>query len=187
MDKRVSKTYKTIQEAFFSLLEEKDVHSITISELCIRADINRSTFYTHFEDLPAFIKHVENEVVERCLSCSSLYHYDTNTTDMLDTTFQTIQNNKNLFSLLFKYTNETDCWELYKKKFKEKTIPYWIKISGLDEIQVNLLLEFYFGGIFSILKTWYDSECSIDWKIVKNLLENTVRRGLYYYVYPNHN
>jgi len=49
MDRRKQKTLDAIYDAFTSLIGEKDYSSITIQEIIDRANIGRSTFYTHFQ------------------------------------------------------------------------------------------------------------------------------------------
>ena len=48
--------------ALLSLLEEKNIHKITVKELCDRAMINRSTFYSNYDSLDAFYRSVMTEV-----------------------------------------------------------------------------------------------------------------------------
>ena len=49
-DRRIQKTRKVLHEALISLILEKDYRSITIQEIIDRANVGRSTFYTHFQD-----------------------------------------------------------------------------------------------------------------------------------------
>ena len=49
-DPRARRTHRFIQQAFIELLKHKDFDSITIQDISDRAEINRSTFYSHFQD-----------------------------------------------------------------------------------------------------------------------------------------
>ena len=50
-DARVRYTVHMIQNIFLELLKEKPVAKITVKEICERAEINRSTFYKHYQDV----------------------------------------------------------------------------------------------------------------------------------------
>ncbi len=61
MDRRVKKTQAAIRNAFVDLIKEKgDVNIITIKEIVDRADISRSTFYTHYNDINELIDDLSN-------------------------------------------------------------------------------------------------------------------------------
>lgn len=62
-DRRVRKTKKALREALASLLMEKELHSITIKELTDTADVHRSTFYSHYQDVYDLYEKIEDSVV----------------------------------------------------------------------------------------------------------------------------
>ena len=49
MDRRVARTKRNIFYAFFRLVQTKPINEITVSELARNADIDRKTFYLHFQ------------------------------------------------------------------------------------------------------------------------------------------
>jgi AcrR family transcriptional regulator len=49
-DRRSQRTRHLVGEAFVQLLREKGYSTITVSDIIQRADIGRSTFYSHFRD-----------------------------------------------------------------------------------------------------------------------------------------
>jgi AcrR family transcriptional regulator len=49
-DRRIQKTEKLLREALASLIREKPYDSIVVKEILDRANVGRSTFYTHFRD-----------------------------------------------------------------------------------------------------------------------------------------
>jgi AcrR family transcriptional regulator len=55
VDPRVRRTLQFLEEAFSTLIDEKDFQSITIQDITERAGINRATFYAHFSDKYALL------------------------------------------------------------------------------------------------------------------------------------
>jgi AcrR family transcriptional regulator len=49
-DRRVQRTHKVLREALDSLVREKSYDSIAVQEILDRANVGRSTFYTHYRD-----------------------------------------------------------------------------------------------------------------------------------------
>lgn len=49
-DRRIERTQKLLRDALHSLIREKDFDSIVVKEILDRANVGRSTFYTHFRD-----------------------------------------------------------------------------------------------------------------------------------------
>jgi AcrR family transcriptional regulator len=50
LDRRVHKTRKLLQDALVDLISEKGFEAVTVQEILDRANVGRSTFYTHFQD-----------------------------------------------------------------------------------------------------------------------------------------
>ena len=51
VNRRVQFTKNALREAMIELITEKPLTSITVKDVCARADINRSTFYLHYKDV----------------------------------------------------------------------------------------------------------------------------------------
>jgi AcrR family transcriptional regulator len=49
-DRRVQKTQQLLRDALVALMHEKNYDSIVVKEILNRANVGRSTFYTHFRD-----------------------------------------------------------------------------------------------------------------------------------------
>ena len=68
MDKRIEKTKLAIKNAFMELRAKKPLEKITVKELCELAYINKSTFYSHYEDIHALSDALEYEMVLEIVS-----------------------------------------------------------------------------------------------------------------------
>lgn len=53
-----------MKQALLELIREKDFQSITIANLTDRADLNRRTFYLHYEDKFQMIDEIEKKVID---------------------------------------------------------------------------------------------------------------------------
>ena len=61
-DRRVRRTKALLLKGLISLMETKDVKDISVKELADLADINRSTFYLHYNDIYDMLNQIENEL-----------------------------------------------------------------------------------------------------------------------------
>ena len=58
-------TKNLIKEEFIKLLEEKSFNLITISEIANKCEINRNTFYYHYEDIYTLVKEVLADEIKK--------------------------------------------------------------------------------------------------------------------------
>ena len=64
-DRRVLRTKRHIREAFVQLLEEKSLTDITVTQLADLADIDRKTFYAHYQNVTDVYLELSKEVAEQ--------------------------------------------------------------------------------------------------------------------------
>jgi AcrR family transcriptional regulator len=62
LDPRVRRTRGLILQSFESLLAEKNFESISVQDVTDKAQINRATFYAHFQDKYALLDHSINKL-----------------------------------------------------------------------------------------------------------------------------
>ena len=63
IDRRRRYTLSVIREAFFALLAEVGFAKMTVADICRHADINRGTFYLHYEDKFALLDALTDEAL----------------------------------------------------------------------------------------------------------------------------
>ena len=62
LDPRVKRTRNLILQSFENLLAEKNFESISVQDVTDKAEINRATFYAHFQDKYALLDYSINQM-----------------------------------------------------------------------------------------------------------------------------
>lgn len=64
-DRRVKYTKMMIKDALVELMQEQHISGISVKSICDLADINRSTFYAHYNDQYDLLHQIEQEVLDK--------------------------------------------------------------------------------------------------------------------------
>lgn len=64
LDRRVKKTKQALKESFISLLSEKGFQAVTVQDITKRADVNRATFYSHYQDKHDMLEQMIAEILQ---------------------------------------------------------------------------------------------------------------------------
>jgi AcrR family transcriptional regulator len=75
IDRRVARTRHGLHQALLALILERDYDSISVEDICERANVGRSTFYGHFagkDDLKrSGLEHLRHELLDQSLAASA--------------------------------------------------------------------------------------------------------------------
>ena len=94
-NKRHQETLQRIYTAFAALLRDQELNKISVTELCEIANIERSTFYANFEDIPALANAYAAEIEKQVAA-------QPHTEGEFAWIFEYILENKELFRIYFK-------------------------------------------------------------------------------------
>ena len=94
-NRRHQETIDNIENAFVSLLRDKELNKISVTELCEAAKIDRSTFYANYEDISDLANEVSTKIE---IELEEQPHTD----GEFAWIFEYIQANKDVFDIYFK-------------------------------------------------------------------------------------
>ena len=63
-NRRVRMTKQLLKDALMELLEQKELTSITVTAICERADVHRSTFYKYYTDPADLMRDIEQDFLK---------------------------------------------------------------------------------------------------------------------------
>ncbi|MED3729534.1 TetR/AcrR family transcriptional regulator [Priestia filamentosa] len=72
-DLRVMRTKESIRDALVELIEEKGFKAITVKDITTRANINRGTFYAHYQDKFDLMTKCQEEIMSEMLRIGKEY------------------------------------------------------------------------------------------------------------------
>ena len=172
VDRRVRKTKAQLRAGLARLMQKKSIKEITVKELVDEVDINRSTFYLHYETLEdllsesveymneqflAYMKQDTNVFMIRILECplDELYLV---TPQYLTPYLKYIKENKRLFLTAVKNTKALRLEESYDKMFQFVFAPVLERYQVSDEIR-KYMMAFYVQGLMAIIAQWLKNDC----------------------------
>ena len=188
VDLRVQRTKKAILETFFSLLEEKHFANITIIDICEKALINRGTFYTHFDDKNQLLQSIVYDMmmnfddeVDRVHGDSDMLVYYN---DIFDVSLSFIKENSAKIKTLITNADANLIFDQVHWVIKDNVMKKVGRLPSKRDVPLELLAEFFAGGIIQVTKWWVMSGCIIDAEDIKKELFPIVRNAIasYYMV-----
>lgn len=150
-NKRRRESVAKIEHTFVELLQTKPLNQITVSDICKKAGLNRTTFYANYLDIydlaDKIKEHLESEL-KRLYRDERINKFNSN--DYLKL-FRHIKDNQIFYKTYFKlgYDNNYKILlydtEQAEKYFNNKHIEYHI--------------EFFKNGLNAVVKKWLENDC----------------------------
>ena len=166
--KSAVRSRKMIREAYMELLKEKDINKITVTDVIVKSDLNRTTFYAHYPDIIGVREEIENEIIEKMLEVLAHFRYTNffgNPTPLLLEVSRFLESNKDFYALLIKANGSEKFLQRLKNIFAEhmlldSDIPEILK----DTKMVNLRICYFAGGIVNMYQEWFlgNLDCSLN-------------------------
>lgn len=149
MDIRIAKTKKGIINAFLELRSKKAIEKITVKELCEKAEINKSTFYTHFKDIYDLSEYLETQIANEVVSSLQHPEYLFSKPDIfIRELFYAYTAQENLIHTLFSGSRANMLLVRVEDSLKE--IIFSLRPDYKDNITANVLFTLsIYGGFYA--------------------------------------
>lgn len=172
VDARIQKTKEKLRRALLDTLLEKKLSEITVSEICLKAGINRNTFYSHYQSVASLMSSIESEFSETLQEQlkESISSGDGNMITLIDLLMTTVRENSDMCIFLFSENGS----QTYLNNILDYCLPIalqdWTAASDISEEDGKMLYRFISGGAVSVISGWVKSgftepQESVVWKL----------------------
>lgn len=179
MDRRKKYTRMRLKDSLIELLKDKEITTITIKELCERADINRSTFYAHYRDQFDLLEGIEEELIEDMAAYMAQYE-------------EQQEDDRQMIEKLIAYfaSKEDACRVLLSDKkdtgFQKKVMAFahqtfmknWAPDSETDKELHEYVSTFIISGSIHVIKRWLNNGMDKSPKEMAEIINRLVKEGL---------
>ena len=154
-DRRAQKTRKALASALSELLTQKELHKITVQELCDKAELNRGTLYRHYLDVYDLYEKIEKETVVD-LALLLLDADEQPTAEFFKKIIEYISQNKSIFRMIFSPNTTGQLRKqlsgMIKGIFQQKQIEKGV--GSLSENDLNYMCSYRAQGCLAIISDW---------------------------------
>ena len=164
------KTRNLIKKTFAELInEKKELNKITVTELVKRANITRSTFYTHYDDIYDVVNDYQLETINLLVSDDKVLNSIYDIYNYFDEIFECLKKNDEIYKMLLASNGSLIFLEQLEKLAGEK-IYYALKNIIKDNKYLKLDVSFYMDGVISELIKYFRGQSDYS---SEELLENS--------------
>ncbi|MDR2202410.1 MAG: TetR family transcriptional regulator C-terminal domain-containing protein [Clostridiales bacterium] len=169
-DRRTKYTKSVLVSSFFTLLKQKPVNKITVTELCELADVNRGTFYLHYYDVYDLLEQVENELFDKVKKSLQTTFKSASLSDFMMEIIFAITENAELCKALF-IRSDSGLIKRILDLAREICIDDIVKNRSLaDEREIDYVCAFIFNGSLSVLRKWAESDFKEPPKTIADII-----------------
>ena len=190
MNKNESKYFSTAEKmdsALMEILKTKSFEYITVSEICKKAGVNRSTFYLHYENtrdlLEETIRNMTDDFISYFVPDGKILpiNFEESQKDKLVFISEEylmpylsyFKENRKIFLTVFENGKLFGFEETYKKLFDNIFDPI-LDVFKYPENERKYVMAFYLNGINSIIMEWIKEDCVKPEKEVVKIINDCI-------------
>lgn len=184
MDRRIKYTKKVIKDSLITLLNEKEINKITVSEICKLADINRATFYRYYLDAYDLLDKIKEELVSELVDASQRPDTEKSVYNFAKGLLVVLENNKKLAKILFNNKSNiyflNEILEIAYNRCKKR----WLdNLADLDEKDADYASVFIFNGALGAVNYWVQNDFDMTIDEISHIIEDLSYYGVRTFIY----
>lgn len=171
--RRVRMTKMLLKSSLIDIMKTKSIHAISIKEICEGADVNRSTFYRHYDTQ----YDLYDDIIEDIAVDIAAIHGDPAVKEFTKIEFlikvlEYIDNNRETFLVILSDKGKISLGEAFTR-FTNRFIDH----ENMSDIELYVT-QFLAAGLTSTMWTWLNDEKRRSPRELASLLYSIIMHGL---------
>ena len=179
-NRSVRNTKRRLREGLLRLLEEKPINEISVKELTELVDVNRGTFYFHYQDIYDLLRDMEQDFFEnfdRTLSENSpvldedgFPVLDAEGAPYLHAVFSIVDANRSFCRIMLSPRGDMQFVELVKERVDRQCRYFWQLLApGADEERRGIYNAFLINGCIGLIREWVNDRRDMSVESISEL------------------
>ena len=156
VDRRVRKTKSQLRAGLARLMQEKGIGEITVKELVNEVDINRSTFYLHYSDIPA-LREIEDDMMEEMERAVREHPIkEDSTSRFIEDIFRVLNENREISRALIGPHGDLGFVRRIEKLLEENSSEFLAQLFPERVQDMKYFYSYCLNGCLGFVKTWLE-------------------------------
>lgn len=161
-DARVRYTKMVIKDCFIELLKIHPINKITVKDVCEAAEINRATFYKHYNDCFDLLKQIEDGLIADLQQLVQESQY-TDSTDIFKRMFDKIKEDGTLYiTLVSDHGDNTFPNRILNLCYEQMNASFENQFPNMSDSKRKWLYYFSASGCSGLLSHWINTGMQED-------------------------
>ena len=182
-DRRSQKTIAAIQGTVLHLMCTRRMNEIKIVDLCMAADINRTTFYLHYRNIAEVLKSLIDDMAAQIFDSEAEAGAELGssksgrTLEFLIACAETLDRYENFGPFVQKSPDADYFLTSLKNVLADKIYGYMARKYGTEAGDAKVIIRFLTGGVLDVYVEWLKSDKSVPLGTVLHVCAPMVSAG----------
>ncbi len=179
-NRSVRNTKRRLREGLLQLMESKPINEVSVKELTELVDVNRGTFYFHYQDIYDLLRDMEQEFFDQfdrtlsentpVLDAEGVPVIGTEGTPYLHAVFSFLDERRSFCRIMLSPRGDMQFVELVKKRVDSQCRYYWQLLApGADELRRGMYNAFLINGCIGLIQEWVNDRRDLTAESISEL------------------
>ena len=177
-NRSVRNTERRLREGLLQLLEEKPINEISVKELTDLVDVNRGTFYFHYQDIYDLLHAMEDEffvqfdrtLTEREPFAAPNEATGSEVSPYLRAIFSFLDDNRSFCRIMLGAHGDMQFVDRVKERVDSQCRLFWqILAPGADELRYGMYNAFIINGCIGLIQEWVNDRRDLTVESISEL------------------